>query len=292
MHGPGSSSTHRSLTLDGNSRDGTRGGFTLLEMLIVIGLVALLVGLSAMVGSSVINSGKKKATFGVIQTLDTALAAYIDQKGTNPPALVEIPYAELSPSLQTAMSNESAFYPAIDGSGGQVPGDLSPVNSVALFLKSASVVPQAQSLISAMNSKYVSIYSADENVMPSMLTVFDAWGNPIRYVHPKFDGIIEDAPRALGDEGDAIDVTDQAMGFFVAGALPGNPQDRVRMYQIRRNRLIKADRDTPDLVPDSDGGLTSGNRPYFYSAGPDGDPSTLEDNVYSNAPDHADPGVN
>jgi len=64
------------------------------------------------------------------------------------------------------------------------------------------------------------------------------------------------------------------------------------MYQIRRNRLIKVDRDTPDLVPDSDGGLTSGNRPYFYSAGPDGDPSTLEDNVYSNAPTHADPGVN
>lgn len=292
MHGPGSLSTHRPLHATSCKRAASRAGFTLLEMLIVVGLVGLLVGLSAMVGSAVLNSGKKKATLGVIQTLDNAMAAYIDQKGVNPPALVEIPFAELSSSIQGSMGGDSAFYPAIDGSGGQDPNDLSMVNSVGLFLKSASFVPQSQALISAMKSKYVSIYSVDEDVMPSMLTVFDAWGNPIRYVHPKFDGIIEDSPRTLGDEGDAIDVTDPAMGFFVAGALPGSPQGRVRMYQIRRNRLIKVDRDTPDLVPDSDGGLTSGNRPYFYSAGPDGDPSTLEDNVYSNAPTHADPGVN
>jgi hypothetical protein len=34
---------------------------------------------------------------------------------------------------------------------------------------------------------------------------------------------------------------------------------------------------------DADGGLTT-NRPYFYSAGPDGDPSTIEDNVYTVQP--------
>ena len=29
---------------------------------------------------------------------------------------------------------------------------------------------------------------------------------------------------------------------------------------------------------DSDGGVCPGGQPYFYSAGPDGDPSTVEDN--------------
>ena len=285
--------------------------FTLVEILVVIAIVAVLVALTTMVGAAVINSGKKKATRGVLETLDEALAIYIDAKGENPPALVEIPFAQLPTSIQNQLtSGESAFFPAIDGVGREsTTGDLDQVPSGALFIQSAKAVPQTQDVINSINSKFIQNYSPNESVYPFMLTPFDAWGNPIRYVHPKFDGIIERQRRTLSEAGEPVNIVNPNKPFFVAGALPLNAPRRVRMNFVRRNRLIDEDFGDAglsgsggglnlgqlsdfDLLPDSDGGITSGNRPYFYSAGPDGNPATLEDNVYLTPPQHADPGVN
>ena len=282
-------------------------GFTLIELLVVVAIVGVLVAITTMVGSAVINTGKKQATLGVIQTLDEALAAYIDQIGDNPPALVEIPLAKLPQSIQGATGNESAFYPAVDGRAREgTSGDLTEVNSVSLFIESASSVAQVQTTLTGINSKFIKNYSADETIQPFLLTVFDAWDNPIRYVHPKFDGIIERERRALASAGEPVNIVNPNKPYFVAGALPLNATQRVRMKFIRRNRLVRADYgdqapppggtipqglDEFDFLPDSDGGLTSGNRPYFYSAGPDGNPSTIEDNIYSNTPQFVDPKV-
>ena len=300
MNSPGKSNYH------------TRSAFSLIELMVVIAIIAILVGITTMVGSAVVNTGKKHATKGVIQSLDQALAAYIDAKGDNPPPLVEIPYADLPSASQNAMpafggQNLSAFYPAIDGRARELTSDqLNPVNSVALFIQSASTVAEAQEIISGIDQEFVQNYSADEEVQPFLLTAFDAWGNPIRYVHPKFDGIIEGDPRDLGDPGRPVNIVNPNKPFFTLGALPTNPATRVRMKFVRRNKLIKEDfgLDGPaqggvnpqqlsdfELLPDSDGGLTIGNRPYFYSAGPDGDPSTIADNIYSTTPQFADPGV-
>ena len=38
------------------------------------------------------------------------------------------------------------------------------------------------------------------------------------------------------------------------------------------------------LDTDADCGFTPGNRPYFYSCGPDGKPDTIEDNIYLSEP--------
>jgi len=295
-----------------DSNSSTRpSAFTLIEILVVIAIIAVLVGITTAIGSSVINSGKKKATRAVIQSLDQALGAYIDQTGDIPPALVEVPFASLPSGVQTDMPTSngvklSAFYPAIDGRANLDRTDLRLVNSIGLFIQSASVVPAVQERITEINSKFVKNYSPDEAIQPLLLTVFDAWGNPIRYVHPKFDGIIERVRRRLGDAGDPVNIINPNKPFFVRGALPADTR-RVRMWFVRRNRLIKADfgGSAPsqggvnqqqisdfDLLPDSDGGLTIGNKPYFYSAGPDGDPSTIDDNIYTTTPQLADPGVN
>ena len=284
--------------------------FTLLEILVVVAIIALLVAITTMVGTAVVNTGKKRATQGVLQTLDNALAAYMDEKGEKPPALVEITYAQLPPAFPDATPGESLFFPAIDGRGREsTSGDLLEVNSVALFIESAKTVPTTQDIINSINPKYLQNYSPDEEYFPFLLTAFDAWGNPIRYVHPKFDGIIERVRRDLGDAGEPVNIINPSKPFFVQGALPPNPARAVRMNFVRRNRLIDADfgdaglsggggGTTPgalsdfELVPDSDGGLTSGDRPYFYSAGPDGNPATLDDNIYLTPPQHADPGIN
>lgn len=286
-----------------------RSAFTLIEILVVITIIAILVTITTMVGIAVINTGKNQATLGVIQTLDEALAAYIDQKGDNPPALVEIPFAKLPADLQSQLNNgDSAFFPAVDGRAREnTSDDLNTVNSVALFIESASQVASSQEIVGSINAKFIKTFSADEAVQPFLLTVFDAWDNPIRYVHPKFDGIIERERRTLMSSGEPLNIVNPNKPFFVAGALPVGATQRVRMKFVRRNRLIDADYgddgpppggitpqqlDAFDLLPDSDGGLTQGNRPYFYSAGPDGDPSTIDDNIYSTTPQFVDPGVN
>lgn len=287
-----------------------RAGFTLVEIVVVIAIISVLVAITTMVGSAVINTGKKQSTLGIIQSLDEALSAYIDQKNDIPPALVEVPSANLPSSIRSEVGNNiTAFYPAADGRGRETTADeLNTINSVALFIQSAKVVPRVQEILDSINTKYVQNFSADEEVQPFLLTVFDAWGNPIRYVHPKFDGIIERERRRLGDAGEPVNLVNPNKPFFVAGALPTNSTSRVRMKFVRRNRLIEADYEgggggggggtTPgqlsdfDLLPDSDGGLTTGGRPYFYSAGPDGDPSTIDDNIYSSTPQFVDPGVN
>lgn len=279
-----------------------RAGFTLVEMIVVVSIISVLAGLSVMVGTAVINSGKSKATLGVIETLDEALVVYINQKGDIPPALVEVKHADLPSSIQGLMPidafnvKHSAFFPAVDGRGSEDASRNSVnINSVALFIESVSVVAKAQTILSNINPEYLHRYSDDETLQPFMLTAFDAWGNPIRYVHPKFDGIIEQDRRILSDAGDSIDLTDEGEGFFLDSTLPVNADTRIRLKNIRRNRLIKEDFPTgeppADLLPDSDGGKTVGSRPYFYSAGPDGDPSTLDDNIYSISPQHVDPGV-
>lgn len=287
----------------------TRNAFTLLELLIAIAIIAALAAITTLVGSAVLDSGKQRATLGVLQTLDEALAAYKDKNGDNPPALVEIPYERMVTPIGNISPGESVYFPAIDGRGRENTSDeLYMVNSVALFIESVRSVPETQDIINAINPRFVQNYSPDETYFPQLITVFDAWGNPIRYVHPKFHGIVDQSDRTLGDAGTPVNIVNPNKPYFVPGALPLNATTVVRMKFVRRNRLIDADFGDEglsgggglnlgsisdfELVPDSDGGLTAGNRPYFYSAGPDGNPATIEDNIYLNPVQHADPGVN
>ena len=287
-----------------------RHAFTLLELLIVVGIIAALAAITTLVGSAVLDTGKKRATLGVLQTLDEALAAYIDTKGDNPPALVEIPYERMAVPISGISPGESAYFPAVDGKGAATRADeLVDINSVAYFIESVRSVPETQSLINSISPRFAKNYTPNQDQQPQLLTIFDAWDNPIRYVHPKFDGIQEREPRQLGVSGDPVNIANPNKPFFVAGALPEDFTTVIRLKFIRRNRLIDADfaddgssapqggmnlgqLDEFDLLPDSDGGITPGNRPYFYSAGPDGNPATLEDNIYINPVQHADPGVN
>jgi prepilin-type N-terminal cleavage/methylation domain-containing protein len=285
-------------------RQHTRHAFTLIELLIVVAIIATLAAITTLVGSAVLNSGKKSATIGILQSLDQALTAYIDDKGANPPSLVMIP-AERVPN---SISDDAVYYPAIDGRGRENTSDeLFEVNSVALFIESVRSVPQTQEVVNTISTRYIQNFSPSEDFFPQLLTVFDAWGNPIRYVHPKFDGIVENERRTLGDAGAPVNVVNPNKPFYSQGALPLNATTVVRMKFVRRNRLVDEDFGDEglsggglslgglsdfELLPDSDGGITTGNRPYFYSAGPDGNPATLEDNIYLTPVQHADPGIN
>ncbi|MBL4591094.1 MAG: type II secretion system protein [Phycisphaerales bacterium] len=281
-----------------NNRLNARNGFTLIELAIVIGILGLLVAITIGVGSSMINSGKEQATKGILESLDQTLSAYIDAKGENPPALVAVYLDDLPGSIKSRVDlSNFAYYPAFDGTtdGGKVY-----VNSVGLYLYTAQEVSAVQEIVQGINPKFIKQFAparaqsggggigggASIAEQPLLQTVFDAWGNPIRFVHPKFDGIIERTRRSLDDDGNQVRLDQPSNGFFV------NPPtgSSFIIKQVRRNKMTKQElADDPRLVADSDGGLCPGARPYFYSAGPDGNPATTEDNVYTTIPTFVKP---
>ncbi len=286
--------------------------FSLIEMLVVVAIIGLLFTLAMSIGSAMADSGKKQATLGTLQLLDQTLVDYIDATGSIPPAIVQIDQTKLNQEVTDLIgSNTDAFYPVFDGRIDIDIPDTNPqahvmVNSIGLYLESISKATDMQGLVNHLNNKLIRPYDLPNDLQPELLTVFDAWGNPIRFVHPKFDGIIENNHRTLGDPGDFVAIfdTDQnnGPGYFTREFLPVDlttiPFITSETQTIaRRNKITLIDQervrvDNPANYPletDSDGGTCPNQRPYFYSAGPDGNPATTEDNIYTIRPTFLDP---
>lgn len=69
----------------GRSRPGCPGAFTLVELLVVVGVLALLVGMLFPALNAIRRSQKVKRTEAVIETISSALAAYHNDYGLYPP---------------------------------------------------------------------------------------------------------------------------------------------------------------------------------------------------------------
>ncbi|MDF1868941.1 MAG: prepilin-type N-terminal cleavage/methylation domain-containing protein [Phycisphaerales bacterium] len=269
-------------------------GFTLVEIVLVVAIISLIAAISITVGSSMADSGRKRATESVLQVLDQALDDFINTTGAVPPSLVAI---KLEQDIDSNSRGDTVYYPAIDGVFNSVIPSDNPsaperhyqINSIGLFLHSISTSSDVPSILENVDSKFVKNYDYPMDLQPGMTTIFDAWGNPIRYVHPKFDGIVEDGRRVAADPGMFLDVMDPMTGFFTEEMLPTD-LSLIPFTEVRRNKILASDRaGFLGIEADSDGGLCPSQRPYFYSAGPDGDPSTIEDNVYTTVPEFVNP---
>ncbi len=237
-----------------------RAGFTLIELLVVILIISVLIALGLAVGARVVEGGKKTQTSDLIKTLETVLNSYQQTIDRLPPAFIADPREPLSaPTIGT----RTAFMPLADGVGGDRGVR---INSVGLFLEEARGVAGLSSLLDGVDTKnyreFAFTAAADLDDRPGasepvLMTVFDAWGQPMRFVHPKFHGVVRNQVNLT--DPDWLGPAPGGGGYF-----PG---------QFRRD----------PAQGDADGGLTTG-RPYFYSVGPDGDPSTIEDNVYTVEP--------
>jgi len=285
--------------------------FTLIELVMVVSIIALLAAITIGVGASMADSGRKRATEGVLQVLDQSLADYIATSGSAPPAIVAVTLKE---NFGGKARGDIVYYPAVDGVINElVPNDdpSAPerhyqINSIGFYLASLGTSSAIDELLSSIDGSMMSNYDLPDDLQPGLLTIFDAWGNPIRYVHPKFDGIIEDSTgpadrRVLGEAGVALDILNTSgagPGYFTPESLPTDlsfvPFDGI---EIRRNKILLIDQEEArrsggvnyPVETDSDGGKCPSQRPYFYSAGPDGDPATIEDNVYTTMPEFVSP---
>lgn len=247
-----------------------RRAFTLIELLVVIGIIAVLIAISVIVGARVADTGKGMATAETIRVLDAAMGDYVNTVGSVPP---------LATRVEGVGGPVQNVFPVIDG---RDIGTGKYINSVGLFIRQTEGTSGVGAAIAQIDNRYVRRYDADgAGPQPELTTVFDGWDRPIRYVHPALDGIWVGAPRTAGQPGTAVDLS--------AGGSPIKDQALrlgLAITNVRRAYYTDADRTANANIGsgDSDGGICPSPKPYFYSAGEDGDPSTLKDNVYTTKP--------
>lgn len=234
--------------------------FTLMELLIVIAVIAILVGLALAVGARVAGSGREDKTRYTIKALDQSLDAFLSATNGIPPPALRDPRAPGSADPMPLLPVADAYTP--DGTGGII-------NSVGLYETQCRAHPEVAAVFKSMDTRFLRELDQDGNDIspgdpfPVLKTMFDAWDRPMRYVHPQLDGLL------LATGGGPV----QTVGVL------GEPADGFAYFvtQLRRNSTA------PES--DADGGICRSGRPYFYSAGADGNPATTEDNVYVTRPE-------
>lgn len=295
-------------------------GFTLIELLVVIAIISLLITIVTTVGAAALAGGRARQTRDTIRAVDAAVTTYLNDVGTVPPAFVPAFAAQVSfngsePPQPTRDS--FAAYPLIDGvdlTNGEE--NRTRINSMGLFMRTLDEVGLTDTL-SSVPSELLTRWDGDADlvdeangtpqagvgVQPELRTILDGWGRPLRFVHPSWDGPVtqqdnEGNARPVGSPGTGVrpitdDPLDAGVDYWLnPGRAPRGYDPAVSMdfpiTTVRRNFLTDADRSnwagTGAPIGDSDGGYTIGNAPYIYSAGEDGDPSTLDGNVYTTEP--------
>lgn len=238
-----------------------RRAFTLMELLIVVAVIAILVGLALAVGARVAGSGREDKTRYTIKALDQSLDAYIAATNGIPPPALRDPRAPGSVDPMPLLPAADAYTPS-GGTGGII-------NSVGLYEAQCRAYPDVAAVFKSMDTRFLREVDQDNNgtnagdPFPVLRTMFDAWDRPMRYVHPQLDGLL----RATG--GGPVQTLD-VLGAPAFGSA-------YLVAELRRNNTTAEN--------DSDGGICRAGRPYFYSAGADGNPATTEDNVYVTKPE-------
>ncbi len=256
----------------------SRCAFTLIELLVVIGIIAVLVALAVVVGAKVVEGGRARATTDVIRVLDTTLGAW--QLNANVP---------LPEFLEVKELGKSHFFEVIDAREQRNKDYTDAANPStryysALVMQDESIAAEFRQLDSTfVSSAFVAkrgAYEKDEReswALPAV-NVRDAWGRPIRFVHPAFHG-------GHGEYWDP-NLSDLVPRDILRVMRPTNSGRLFPIPYRRSYRPFEADASNRKAtwIGDADEGMAVGGRAYFYSAGADGDPGTRANNVYSTEP--------
>ena len=243
-------------------------GFSLVELISVFLIIAVLIALSIGVGRSVLQSRGERATQNVLQVLDQTLSTYIAVKNAKPPEFYTDRAGKKFP-LVDARTTAGSLGPS-GADGGLVP-------SLALAILVMQDVPECKVLLNQIPPEFIrrgkltvagnDVQVTGDATAPgtgdnSVIFVVDAWGQPIRFVHPAFHGRFP----VEGGSPEAIDVAGTPTNF---------------------TRLSTVGEEYKDDLFDSDEGYCPNNRPYFYSGGLDQKAGTRKDNLYSTIPTFA-----
>ncbi|MBX3378947.1 MAG: prepilin-type N-terminal cleavage/methylation domain-containing protein [Phycisphaeraceae bacterium] len=260
-----------------DSRQSSRraAGFTLIELLVVITIIAILVSLTLAAGTKVVSVGRERGTQWALQALDTSVGEYIQANGAIPAATVRDPL------------NANKRVPIIDGSIDVGAPTLQKMDSTAWYVyqlqSEGSSALEAIQQIDPRLRKTGIVKTADaksdfEHTGVRTTQILDVWGNPMHYVHPRFGGIHGVGTGTTEILTDVLGTAPTGIQYgFNLSLMTGFSRDPAPVN-------LPTGKTRADYKNDADGGTAPSRRPYFYSAGPDGDPSTTDDNVYTIRP--------
>ena len=78
---------------------GRRGGFTLVELLVVIGIIAILATIGLVMASKAMGSAKRNATVALLQHIGTAIESFKNDFGDEPPLITKLADYSLPPDV-------------------------------------------------------------------------------------------------------------------------------------------------------------------------------------------------
>lgn len=254
-----------------------RAAFTLVEMLVVIGIIAVLVAMAVVVGTKVVEGGKSRATQNVVRVLDESLGAWTLNADSPLPSYATVAFSTTQnlrfPLLDGRPKNAAFDAPAYPGLTNYTAMAMNDASIRAVFeqLDSAFVSPTAVPGWRTSSQQY-------ETWAEPAVEIKDAWGRPMRIVHPAYHGGHGDF---WDDENDRMETRLVLQQVSIPGV-----GGRIQILDFRRSYRPFADNAARRIswVGDADEGMCVGGTPYFYSAGEDGDPGARRDNVYSTVP--------
>ncbi|MBL8887084.1 MAG: type II secretion system protein [Phycisphaerales bacterium] len=263
-------------------------GFTLIELLVVITIIAILVSLTLAAGTKVVSVGRERGTQWAMQALDTSVGEYIQANGAIPPPTVRDPVGTLNNTKRVAIVDALVDDQVADPSGAEAAG-MKVFDSTAWYIhqlessgsSALAAIHQIDPKLRKTGIRKGLPFSSSQQTGSRTTRILDVWGNPIRYVHPRFGGTHGQSATAFENMTNVLggNATDYKYDTFLRDA-----KTRWIPKADKVGTLAPAAADEANQVGISDGGAAPSRRPYFYSAGPDGDPSTIEDNVYTIRP--------
>ena len=267
-----------------------RRGFTMIEITVVVGILLVLIGIAAIAYKSIGNPVSARATQVALQNLQAQLAEYEAAAGlrNQPPEIwrngAEVKNTpKVSPPVNIWV--EEAVMPILPGGDPAQSGNVTPgsaaryswdaIGNTQRAYEILAKIPANKQAVTRLPSRQVH-GRADEvptnskvllhgprtaaggssgdaqQIAPPL--ILDAWGNPIIFVGSR--GLI---------------------GVYV-GKKPGTDGSKGEDYDPPRAQRVTS-AGTFDVKGAA--GIPAGVRPFFASAGPDGNFRTGDDNVYS-----------
>lgn len=292
-------------------------GFTLVEMLVVIAIIGILAALVVTVAGRVTKGGQTSSTRDILRSLDSVLTEHLATRDAPPSPfvttdrtmLITDPPVPDDPRLEYEKydSNQYVFplfdgrytnraFPMVPGGTGINPRfdqlyDPAQPSATLFLLGLLSNDDGASQSLKGLPTKFVQRHdvwaygwlidprSNEPTGSPVRrrlrIPVFlDAFGNPIRFVHPRFAS----GYGAFYIGGSRTDRLDSDDVVPVATPMP----TPMRFSRSFRPFMLGGPGVGGNAVGDADEGI--GGRGYFYSSGPDGDPGTRDDNIYTQEP--------
>ncbi len=300
-----------------------RPAFTLIELLIVLSIIGALMALGMVVGRQVVAGSKARVTEQLITTLDQSIDSYVADKGKMPPPVYSLAVTVGGaasvydfPAIDGRPAGTKSYDGIVKDKNWFSVNDAT-VPSMATYAAILKQSALSESILKAVPSKFVRTRFLDQwydgtsnststpkdflealddttgkKIDVQSFEVIDPWGRPIRFVHPGYGGEeFFDGPSGnYMDPANKNQVTADGIKRAITHSVYvrwGKTTDPAKQLQFRRSyQPFLANEDQSKLpTGDADEGLCPTRRPYFYSAGPDGDPGQRADNIYTTRPE-------